>query len=545
MALAWNVIGTIAGVLLLALFGLGEWPYVYAGWFALVPWLIVWSRCRTIKELFLFAGGGAAAFVALVFPWFAVAVSAYTGSSILLATIVLIAASAFLEPQFLVLALVWYGLRRDPSFTTNMAPPTLALVGAAAYVACEGTAPTKILADTLGLGLWPVLQWVQAADVGGVYLLTFALVFANACIACGLEDLVCARRYPKAVGSFALAGATAVSLWLYGDWRLEGLAGAGLKADPPRAVRIGAVQGNISHYDRLREQLGTFGAVRYLLDRYFHLTRTLPAEIDLWAWPETVYPTTFAKPKSPEGALFDREIAAFVQVHERPLIFGAYDRDDRREYNAAFVLLPEVETGLRVKVQRKLHPFPFTEYVPEWLDSPQLRRRFPWLGTWSPGTKLEVMEIPGRDGTRFRVAALICYDAVLPKPARTAADRGADVLLSLSNDSWFEGEAGKRWALVASAFRSIETRKPQVRITPTGISAVVEPSGRANVLVPPGREGVGVARVELGSAEPTLVVRWGDWVVWGSVVGVVFLGIAWWIQRQLRSRSKPPESSRR
>ncbi len=490
-----------------------------------------------MKELFTLVAVGSAAFMGLAFPWFSAAVSAYTGWPPFLATAVLSAASVFLEPQFFVLAAVWYCLRRCPSSVARTTPPSLALFAAAAYVASEEIAPTKILADSLGLGLWPVLEWAQAADLGGVPLLTFALLFANACIACTWEDLMSRRWCRGAILTLALAAATPASLWLYGTWRLRTVEVAASRVDRPYEFRIGLVQGNISHYDRLREQMGTFGAVRYILDRYLGLTQTLPVEADLWAWPETVYPTTFAKPKSHDGLLFDREIAAFVQRHQRPLIFGAYDRDDLREYNAAFALLPEPGGGMRIQVQRKLHPFPFTEHVPQWLDSGWLRERFPWLGTWSPGTELDVVEMRGRDGTRFAVAILLCYDAILREPARLAAGAGADVLLSLSNDSWFESGTGKRWALVASAFRSIETRKPQVRVTPTGISAVIQPSGDVHVLVPQGVEGAALARIELGPGNATFWVKWGAWLPWVSVLGTS-LPLGLWARRRLQSSAK-------
>lgn len=517
----WQLGGTLLGACLLAVYALGEWAYAWVGWFALVPWLTVWGRCRTLKEVVTLATAGCAVFTAMAFYWFAEAISAYTAWPLPVAVLLLSAASVVLEPQFLVLAIVWYGMRARSPATEVIAPPTQALVAAAAYVACEWLTPSKILADTLGLGLWPVLEWVQAADLGGIYLLTFAVVFANACLACAVRDIARQRTYKRAVFPLALFAGTIASFWVYGKWRLYTFGEMVVEGKPQRELRIGVVQGNLSHYDQLREQLGSFGAVRYILDRYLDLTRRLPPNVDLWAWPETVYPTTFATPKSRDGAVFDREIAAFVQTRQRPLIFGAYDRDEQHEYNAAFVLIPE-ETGLRIQVQRKLFPFPFTEHVPEWLDTPALRKRVPWLGTWQPGAELEVVDVPSGEGVNFRLAVLICYDAVLPRPARVAAARGADVLLSLSNDSWFQRERGRRWALAASAFRSIETRRPQVRVTPTGISAVVEPSGRVRVLVAPETDGAAVATVSGTREASTLAVVLGDWVPWVSLAGFCF-----------------------
>jgi len=49
--------------------------------------------------------------------------------------------------------------------------------------------------------------------------------------------------------------------------------------------------------------------------------------------------------------------------------------------------------------------------------------------------------------------------------------------MTLSNDSWLADGDGARLHLIVSVFRSIETRRPQVRATTTGISAVITPTG--------------------------------------------------------------------
>ena len=52
---------------------------------------------------------------------------------------------------------------------------------------------------------------------------------------------------------------------------------------------------------------------------------------------------------------------------------------------------------------------------------------------------------------------------------------GATLIVALSNDSWIA--EGARLNFAASAFLSIETRRPQVRATTTGISAIVDSQG--------------------------------------------------------------------
>jgi apolipoprotein N-acyltransferase len=69
---------------------------------------------------------------------------------------------------------------------------------------------------------------------------------------------------------------------------------------------------------------------------------------------------------------------------------------------------------------------------------------------------------------------------------------------------------GPRLHLIVSAFRSIETRRPQLRATNTGISAVVSPTGEIETAA-----GVHERKVLVATVTPTrrstLMIAWGDW----------------------------------
>ena len=124
-----------------------------------------------------------------------------------------------------------------------------------------------------------------------------------------------------------------------------------------------------------------------------------------------------------------------------PLVFGAYDVEDGHEFNAAVFLepptRPEGRSGQATfESYRKARLFPFTEHVPAALDSAWLRGWLPWLGTWTPGPGPRVVPVALGDGRTLRVAPLICYDALDPAMVRAAVSQGADVIVTLSNDSW-------------------------------------------------------------------------------------------------------------
>ena len=63
-----------------------------------------------------------------------------------------------------------------------------------------------------------------------------------------------------------------------------------------------------------------------------------------------------------------------------------------------------------------------------------------------------------------------------------------------------------------AAFRSIETRLPQVRVTNSGISALISSTGEVLAEVPDAHRASLAVTVPLTPRVSTLMVAWGDWL---------------------------------
>src|SRR5204862_229130 len=163
---------------------------------------------------------------------------------------------------------------------------------------------------------------------------------------------------------------------------------------------------------------------------------------------------------------------------------------------------------LAFETYRKASLFPLTERVPVALESEWLRRWLPWLGTWAAGAGARVVTLALPDGRMLHVAPLICYDVLDPRLALGAARRGAELIVTLSNDSWFAEGPGPRLHLVGAAFLSIETRRPQLRATNTGISAVIAPTGEVLDALGVDQRGTQVATVRPEIPVTALMVVW-------------------------------------
>ena len=198
-----------------------------------------------------------------------------------------------------------------------------------------------------------------------------------------------------------------------------------------------------------------------------------------------------------------------------PVVFGTYDRDANGEYNAAAFVMPG--TGL-LGFYRKTRLFPFTEYMPAWLDGPALRRWLPWTGTWQPGTGARVFPLRLADGREIPVMPLICLDDVDTGLTIDGARLGAQAILTMSNDSWFtDHPLGAKMHQASAAFRSIETRLPQFRVTTNGYSAVIDATGTVLAGARIGERTLVIGEVPVGTPPRTLLVTWGDWVGLASV----------------------------
>ncbi|MBT9595958.1 MAG: apolipoprotein N-acyltransferase [Vitreoscilla sp.] len=491
------LLGLLGGALLLAGYAHGG-PGWVLGFVALVPWLWVLDRTRSLAGTLLAGLAMTLLLVLAGLSWFGPAIGRFTSLGAGPGWAVLLLAAPLLQPQVLVFTLLRRAVRG------RHGPALGALAGAAAWVGSEWLW-LKPLGDTLGLGLYPSAHLRQAADLGGTAGLTVVLLLTNEAL-----NAVLARR---AQGARALAAPLALAvlppllLAAYGQVVLSRPAVPG---EP--MLRIGLVQANITDIEARRRVQGGYEVVRELLDTHFAMSYDAVERqhADAVLWSETIYPTTFGQPKSEAGAEFDREILAIVDAARVPFVFGTYERDAGAEYNAAAVVEPG--RGL-VGFYRKTRLFPLTESVPAWLDGPLLRRWLPWAGTWQAGDGARVLPLRLRDGREIPVQPLICRDSVDPALVIDAARLGARALLTLSNDAWFsEQPLGAEWHQAVAAFRSIETRLPQFRVTTNGFSAVIDATGAVHASAAMNERTLVVGALPVPVPPRTLMVAWGNWV---------------------------------
>ncbi|MBI2104294.1 MAG: apolipoprotein N-acyltransferase [Candidatus Omnitrophica bacterium] len=345
----------------------------------------------------------------------------------------------------------------------------------------------------------PWLPLIQLADLTGAWGMSFLVVLVNAA-----ASRLIAERSRAAARQAAIAAGVVLAALGYGLWRMPQAAGAG-------TVRVAVVQGNIPQARKWDEAYRAD-----ILERYAALTRqAAKASPDLIIWPETSVPGFLGLDEE-----LTQSLVSLSRAVDAPLLVGAphmhLDGVRWRTGNGAALL----HAGALQQWYDKLHLVPFGEFIPFERALPWLREVLPPIGEFVPGDDSTVFGRPVPFGV------LICFEDLFPELARRFAQRGARLLLVITNDAWFGPTAAAYQHAQASTFRAVELRVPLARAANTGWSGCIDAAGRrrgsvrdaagTELFVPgfqacdlslPGPAGAeGVAR--------SLYLAWGDWFAW-------------------------------
>ncbi len=364
----------------------------------------------------------------------------------------------------------WMGLQFGlfAALLAWMGPLRLGLAAPLAFVSLEFLFPS-LFPWRLANSQYRVPVLLQTGELAGPFLLSFAIVWANTGVL-GLARIVTGRLRgrPEANASHALRTTVVPPLLLlaallaFGSWRLNAVRAARSRAP---VLRVGIVQGNVSI-----EHKSDRAFFRRNLDTYRAASRAVADAVDLLIWPETVVQHEI-------DVVYTRLTGDDDPLPgvSRALLFGglALDRGPftrRRVYNSAF--LRGADGRVLGRYDKRIL-VPFGEYMPLGERFPSLRALSPATSNFSAGSEPAVLALD----SRARVGALICYEDVIPAPARAAVGRGATLLVNLTNDAWYGDTAEPIQHQALAAWRAVETRRDLVRATNTGLTSLVGATG--------------------------------------------------------------------
>lgn len=195
--------------------------------------------------------------------------------------------------------------------------------------------------------------------------------------------------------------------------------------------------------------------------------------------------------------------------------------DDVLAYNGV------IAVGAAQGQYRKQDLVPFGEFVP--LEG-LLRGLIAFFDLPMSGFSAGGADQPLLQLKNLRAAMLICYEIAYPETVRSQS-RDADVLLTISNDTWFGSSIGPLQHMQIAQMRARETGRWILRATNNGVTGIIDPRGEITATVPQFQAVVlhGSFRAMTGS---TPFQGLGNWPV--LVISFLILGLSFAVRRPAR-----------
>ncbi len=301
----------------------------------------------------------------------------------------------------------------------------------------------------LYLGYAHIDTWLAGwAPVIGVFGLSFICALSGTCL-----FLAWRSRQPTAYATYAVL---MLILW-----------GGGGVLEPIKWVAKGSPQPlSVALYQpNIPQQYKWSPSWRQpILDRLSNSVAPLWGT-DIVVWPEAAVPLPYQQAQD-----FLQPLAQRAEQAKTALITGIpwHPGNTDTYYNSVIAL------GYGQGTYHKQRLVPFGEYVPmekvlrgliAFFDLP--------MSSFSAGPPAQA---PLRAGA-YRVAPFICYEIVYPDLVAVGA-RNADLLLTISNDSWFGASIGPLQHLQMAQMRALENGRYLLRATNNGVSAIISERGR-------------------------------------------------------------------
>ncbi len=297
---------------------------------------------------------------------------------------------------------------------------------------------------------------------------------------------------------------------------------------PDAAFNVLMVQGNVGSMEKMAAETGD-GYGQVILNRYLSLTHEAlekhkTEKIDFAFWAETAFPTFLGENLTPQND-YPRQLQEFLQEHNVPLVTGAYSVKfpERLLTNSLFLLNEKGE--ILPPHYSKTILLAFGEYIPfeEWF--PQIRDWLPPIGHFARGQGATTLfNLHG-----LKMAPQICYEGLFAYFARDLANLGAQIIVNVTNDSWYGTWQQPYQHFYMTLARGVEFRRPVLRVTNTGISSVVLATGEILQRSPIHEMWADVYHVPyLKNPQPTFYQQWFyllPCLFWMSFIGLCIL--AW------------------
>jgi len=290
--------------------------------------------------------------------------------------------------------------------------------------------------------------FVQNAEIGGIYLISFLVVLINVYLAYII--LYKSKTLIRAlVIVFVIIYLTGYILNIHNLNKISNI----------KYNKAGILQPNW-YYKSEAEYM----PVRKKLNILFKKSNSLMNEgAEFVIWPEytvSIYPTK---------NLYYMELFNNFSQKNIPVFAGFIDVKTRNEfYNTIFLF-----TNKGYQKYDKTRLTPFGEYIPFRKLLFFVKKITRGILDFSSGKIIKNLSL-----NNHKFSTPICYEIIYPEIVREFTSKGGEVILTISNDSWFGNTSAPYQHLSMARMRAIENRRYVLRSTSTGISALIDTTGK-------------------------------------------------------------------
>lgn len=334
---------------------------------------------------------------------------------------------------------------------------------------------------TLGHGLAKFTAFIQIADIIGAFGLSLVVLYINVLLFKTAK--IISEGSKKFILQISLASLLFLIPVIYGAVKL------GEYQESANKVRVGIIQPNIDPWDKWE-----VGSLNDLADLYFDLSqKCIDQGAEIIIWPETALPVYLL---SGSYQNIVDTIYSFLKMNNVHLMTGMpdikfyFNKDEAPEnskfaqdaeyyyttYNAILLFSPDES-----EVQRygKMHLVPLGEKTPFVDQIPFLGDLLKWgvgLSGWNTGQDTTVFSA-NINSKEVQIGGIVCFESVFPVFVTHFADRNAQFLVVVTNDSWYGNSSGPYQHKEFAALRAVENRRAVVRSANGGISCLIDARG--------------------------------------------------------------------
>jgi len=500
----------------------------YLAWFALVPAMVLFTRAATTRE--------------------AVARGWWFGAGYLIAMLYWMAAE--IGPGLVLLGAVFGGLWAPFAIAVHklLRPglPWWRLAAAFIVVPSCWLIPEWVRSyqglggpwDLYGASQWQHPAVLALAAVGGVWLVSVALLMANVALTALLGALRPAWFRPA--DGIALDGQAGtltgrVTRTAAGLLAFVAAAGSGPLAfalTPPfaatRQLAVTLVQPGV--VDNPVQRTDASETLTARLSQDGTLSKVHP---DLIVWGESSIPDDLTGSTAADQALLQRIEALSKQGDAEILVNQDTTSPSLGHEKWAVLVNPSGVQGTYVKTRL----VPFGEYIP-------FRQQLSWLtdiskaasSNMTPGTGAHTLTVTSPSGATppVDVGVLICFESAFPDMSRVETNQGAELIVYQSATPTFQGTWGPDQHGSLVAIRAAETGRPAVQTALTGDTVAFDARGRQLAWLGQDDRGEVTVTVSLpAQAAKTFYDQAGDYVMWSGVAITALAALFMLLRRRL------------